>query len=350
MEEKETEKKEENKKENKKEEENSESEDNFEKKDNKNQSFGKDNLTDKMRENPFILSTLVLGVLTLILLIGTFGGTGNITGGTISGSDAGDKFLEFAKAQGADAELVGVEDAGNFYEVTLAIDGSDVPLMVTKDGKYFLSGGLVPLDIKASTQGETTSQAQDIPKSDKPIVELFIWGYCPYGVQAQSPLAEVALLLGDYADFKAVLYHDGHGPFETQENKIQECIQEVAPEKYWDYAAGFAKDIYSKCGSTKDVECDKTEAVKLMESLGIDSDEVLSCVDSKGNDLLSDAVVRAKKLGVTGSPTLVINGVKANPARNAEAFKTVVCGAFNDAPEECSTVLDEISTTASGNC
>ena len=307
----------------------------------------KGKLTEKMRENPWILSTLVLGVVTLILFISNF--SGGMAGGVISKEQAGDALLDFANQQGADAELVGVEDAGNFYEVTLAMDGRDVPLMVTKDGEYFLSGGLVPLDDGAAPSQQTDSQ-DDIPKSDNPEVELFIWSYCPYGVQAQGPLAEVASLLGSYANFKVVLYYDGHGAYETQQNKIQACIQEVDKEKYWDYAAGFVENIYPKCGTSRDIDCDKTESIDLMKSLGIDSSKVMSCVDSRGESLIGEDSQRAKQLGVTGSPSLIINGVKSNAGRTAEAYKAAVCYAFNDSPEECSIVLDESAVAASGNC
>ncbi len=117
----------------------------------------KGKLTEKMRENPWILSTLVLGIVTLILLVGNF--SGGMTGNVISAGQAGDALLDFANQQGADAELVGVEDVGNFYEVTLTMDGRDVPLMITKDGEYFLSGGLVPLnDIGQEDQQQTSEE------------------------------------------------------------------------------------------------------------------------------------------------------------------------------------------------
>lgn len=307
------------------------------------------NFTEKIRENPFIAATIILGALLLIVSITGFKGiTGGavITGNVVSETDAGQALLDFANAQGANAELIGVEEDGEFYKVTLALQGQEAPIYVTKDGQ-FLVQGLTPLIV---TRNPTETQPTEVTKSDKPTAELFIWSYCPYGVQAQGPLAEVTSLLGDYANFKSVLYYDGHGPFETQQNKIQECIQEIVPEKYWAYALGFVEDIYPKCSSSRDVDCDKSESIKLMNSLGIDSSAVMSCVDSKGESLILEASNYAKELGVTGSPTLVINGVKANVARTAEAYKTAVCSAFNDAPEECSTTLDSSATTTSGNC
>jgi len=249
-------------------------------------------------------------------------------------------------------ELQSVDEVSGVYQVNFDYQGNLIPIFVTKDGKY--SGSLSPLEninSNSNSNSGNNQQQTDVPKSDKPEVELFVWGYCPYGVQAQGPLAEVVSLLGDYADFKAVLYYDGHGAFETQQNKIQECIQKVAPDKYWDYAAGFVEDIYPECSSSRDVACDKTKAVTLMNSLGIDSNAVLACVDSQGEDLIAAASGRASELGVTGSPTLVVNGVKTSPSsRTAEAFKDVICSAFNNAPEACGETLSSDTGTTSGSC
>ncbi len=303
---------------------------------------------EKLRDNPWILSTIVLGVLVLILVISSFYGS---TGKVISGEKAGVALAQFLNTQtGGGVEYSSSEDAGSLYEINVTYQGNEIPVYVTKDGKYYVQG-VVPIissDNSDSTNSNTNSQT--VPKSDKPSVELFIWGYCPYGVQAQGPLADVAKLLGNYADFKSILYYDGHGAFETQENKIQECIQNIAPDKYWAYASRFVSEIYPNCSATRTVDCDKTESVKLMNSLGIDSNKVLSCVSSQGVALTTDASNYAKEMGVTGSPTLFINGVKVNVARNAEAFKTAVCDAFNNAPAACNTVLDSGSNAAQGNC
>jgi hypothetical protein len=146
------------------------------------------------------------------------------------------------------------------------------------------------------------------------------------------------------------MYYDGHGAYETQQNKIQECIQKLYPAKYWSYASKFVSVIYPNCSSVRTEECDKTQSVKVMKTLGIDSTKILNCVDTDGAGLISDSSALAQELGVTGSPTLVINGVKANVARTAEAYKTAICEAFNSPPSECETVLSSASGTASGNC
>ncbi|MCK5107640.1 MAG: hypothetical protein KAQ83_02855 [Nanoarchaeota archaeon] len=197
------------------------------------------------------------------------------------------------------------------------------------------------------------SSSVECSKTDKPEVELFIWSYCPYGVMAQGPMAEVANILAGKADFKAIMYHDGHGAYETQQNQIQACIQKLDPNNYWSYSEGFVSDIYPVCGQSKDIECDLAESVKLMNSLSIDSNGILACVTSYGTDLIKEDLAHAQENGVTGSPTIIINGVRTQVARTPAAILDAVCSAFNDQPEECNSEVSanaEAQAPAGGSC
>jgi len=315
-------------------------------------SSNEDGLVDKIRENPWVGATVVLFI---VLIVSVFYSGGAVTGNVISGDDAGQNLVGFVKARtGIAPTVVSVEDKDTFYAVTIDFNGQETPLFVTKDGKYMVDS-LVPLTgvppPGSGSQPPQQQQPQDVPKSDKPEVELFIWSYCPYGVIAQGPMAEVAQLLGDKADFKAVLFHDGHGAYEKQQNKIQECIQkEESAEKYWKYANGFVETIYPTCGQNRDIECDKLESIKIMDSVGIDSGKIMVCVDTVGDALFSQAIQNAGANGVTGSPSVVINGVKVNVGRDAESYKNAVCNAFNSAPEECGQVLSGDAQQAAGSC
>ena len=283
--------------------------------------------------------------------------TGMVTGGVLVESEASAVVIDYVSnnlvSPDVAVNVTEIARQGNFYKITIALTADDftqeVESYMSLDGQYFFPSGYDVTE-EIEIPEVTTSVPAEITKSDTPKVELFIWAYCPYGVQAQGPLAEVASLLEDSADFESVLYYDGHGDYETQQNKIQACIQELEPEKYWDYAATFVEDIYPNCGASGDIDCDKTESVKLMDSLGIDSDAVMDCVDSQGETLITTHSQRASDYGVTGSPTLVINGVIANVARTAEAYKQAVCSAFNDAPAECDEVLSGDVGTTDGSC
>src|SRR4030043_67398 len=92
-------------------------------------------MQEQMKKNPWMISTLILGIIALILLIIVF--RGGITGNVIAADVAGERLIEFANSQGAAATLVEVNDNGEFYEVVISIGGQDLPLYVTKDGEFF---------------------------------------------------------------------------------------------------------------------------------------------------------------------------------------------------------------------
>jgi len=307
-------------------------------------------ITKKLKQNPWILSTLVFAIIIILFMLNLFGSSS----GKVSGETVGQNFVNFINLKGGvNLEYVSVNDFGpNLYEVIVLSEGNQVPVYITKDGKYFVQilSPLTETENQPSTPSSQNSNSQEITKADVPKAELFIWSYCPYGVTALAPFAEVAKLFGDKVDFKVVLYYDGHGEHETQQNKIQECIQKYEKDKYWDYAIGFAEDIYSECGSTRDVACNLDKSTELMNSLGIDSTAILSCVESEGTDLFQAASARAKELGVTGSPSFVLNDILLNLARDAESYKDAACQSFNDVPEECGTELSSNQATTSGNC
>lgn len=291
----------------------------------------KKKMYNHLRKNPWIVSTIILGLVVSFVMFN------NITAG-ISKEAAGEYLISYFEDQGATGlSLDSVGEEEGFYKVVVDYQGSDLPFYVTKNG-YLMGNTLYTI----------IPMTGNAVKTDKPKVGLYIWSYCPYGVTALEPFAQVATLLEDYADFKVYLYYAGHGDFEVQQNKIQACIQELGYEGYWDYAETFASIIYQKCSN--DVDCDLKESASLMDSLGIDSSKVLTCVETDGESLLEEHSNSAREFGVTGSPSLIINGVKANVDRNAESFKSSICEAFSDAPEECLDTLSTSSGTASGSC
>lgn len=297
---------------------------------------------DFSKVNYWMVATVLLAVVLLVMV-----SFNSFT--TISKKTAGNKAIELANMSGLDLTVNNVEDLGDFYGVNYTIQGQQGILHITKDGNYI--GQLSEFPKKTSSTSTTDTPAStEVPKSDKPKVELYVWGYCPYGVQAQGPMAQVAQLLKASADFEVVPYYDGHGAYETQQNKIQLCIQKLAKDKYWSYAAKFVSDVYPICSSKRTEDCDKTESVKVMKAVGIDSTAIMSCVSTDGSALASAASAKAQQAGVQGSPTVTINGVTANAARSAEAYKAAVCAAFNNAPSTCSSKLDSTATAAAGNC
>ena len=188
--------------------------------DSKKDDSKKETLTDRMRENPWTVSTIVLGIIVLIFLASNFTGfTGStITGGVISEGDAGQAMLDFADSQGVDAELVDVIEEENFYVVTLSIQGQNVPVHVTKDGKYLIQG-LTPLIIPDETFEESSQEDNQEPNWSvfKNELELEIKAKILSFNKEDSSVYDGSLRINVFENYDLipnsliVFYHDGCG-------------------------------------------------------------------------------------------------------------------------------------------
>jgi len=303
----------------------------------------------KLRENPYIASTIILGVVVLILFFVVLK-TG-ITGEIISGEEAGNKLVEFLNNKvGGGVNYVSYEDLGNIYEITVLYQGQELPVYCTKDGKYFAQG-IAPITEMAIQPVE--EEPQELVKSDKPKVELFVMSFCPYGNRAEDTMLPVYNLLKNKVDFIVhyIVNVDGnnigslHGQPEVDEDEREMCVlKDYGKDKFWAFMTGINKD----CGSKG--ECWEDVAKKL----GIDVNKVKTCVISNGLNLMKIEADATDQAGASGSPTLVINGVKSNAVYqygNSEAYKQAICSAFNEIPEECNQQLSgSTSTSTGGSC
>ncbi len=290
-------------------------------------------------KNYWVFSTIALAIILIIVLISK----GGVTGGAIGVNEAGQKLLDFANAQGMEnIEVVDVKDQGSTYQVILSMDGEQVPIYVTKDGKYIASQ-LIPLEIKTETP-------QNIPKSDKPNIELFVMSYCPYGTQIEKGILPVVNLLKDKIDFKIkFVYYVMHGEQEVKEQLNQYCIQKEQPDKYLDYLTCFLE---------------AGDSQSCLTQTGIDTAKLQTCTDStdkqfnimknlndqsswlNGRYPLFDIYKNDnEKYDVGGSPTLIINGQKVSSGRDPSSLLNTICSAFNTAPEECSQTLSSSTPT-----
>ncbi len=302
---------------------------------------------EHMRENPWIVSTFVLGILVVIILVGSFFG---ITGKAISSANIGELAVDFVTNQlQVSGTLDSVESVSGIYQINIDINGKLVPLYFTKDGNWIEQGGdLVSiLSKQTSSTSNTNTQTQEIPKSGKPIVELFVMSYCPYGTQAEKGILPVVELLGDKIDFnlRFVYYvmHPTSG--EVEENLREYCIQKEQESKL---------NPYLKCF------LDEGDSATCLTSAGIDKTKLNLCVSKADKEfqvsenkndktkwlsgnypLFNVDKTLNEKYKIGGSPTLIINGVQVSSARDPASYLDVVCQAFSDGsvPEECGEQL-----------
>lgn len=250
----------------------------------------------------------------------------------------------------AKASVTEITEENGLYKLKLNVGGQLYNSYATKDGKLLFPQS-VDMSADINQQASDTANAapaKDIPKTDKPTVELFVMSYCPYGTQAEKGILPAARALGSKIDFKIrFVYYAMHGEKEVKENMNQYCIQKEQPDKFNSYLACFlnASDG-AACLAAAKVDTSKLSACAaaadkqyaLMANLN-DKSKWLN-----GNyPLFSIDAALNTKYGVGGSPTLVINGVDSSSGRDSASYLKAICGAFKTEPSECRTQLSSAS-------
>lgn len=293
--------------------------------------------------NPWKFVSIILGIAVIILLVIVF--KGKITGNVVGGEDAAGTLVDYLNTRaGGGVEFDSVKDLGSLYEVTVTYEGDEIPVYVTKDGKYSVQG-VIPIVEEESVEPDTT----DVPKSDKPKVEAFVFSYCPYGLQFEKAMAPVYALLKDKADINIVAIGAMHGEYEKVESLRQLCMQkEYGKDKLWSYLEAFAVDTeIGACNG--DEKCLDPLISKLFSQLSISKSKINSCMTKDAEALYNADMARAGELGQSGSPGFVINGVDvpiAGNDRKPEVIKQAICSAFNTAPSECEQTLSTTLASA----
>jgi hypothetical protein len=289
---------------------------------------------NKILKNPWAVTAIIL--VAILLVGGILVYTGKLGGASASTADVEKNVLNFATSRGVEATVKSITSVDSFYEVILDIQGQETPLYVTKDGKYLVPQYL-PL-VETETPTTTPEAPKDIPKTDKPTIELYVFSYCPYGLQMEKAFAPVVTLLGSKIDYKIRQIGAMHGDYEKVEAERQLCIEKEYPAKFLAYVKAFAED--SAIGACSgDATCLTPKLNALMTKLGITSTKIDSCMKTNGEALYNAELQNSEAKGVGGSPTVLINGVDAQLSRSPDAIKTAICAAFTTQPSECSQSL-----------
>jgi hypothetical protein len=270
---------------------------------------------------------------------------------------AAEKFINENLIQpGSEVTIADIKEENGLYKLTVKFkDGTTVDSFLSKDGTKFYPQvyDIAKITNAAAEQTNTNSANsqpinKDIPKTDKPTVELFVMAYCPYGTQVEKGILPVVNLLKDKMDYEVKFCdYSMHGKQEIDEQLNQYCIETEQGDKYLSYLKCFLAE-------GKGADC--------LKSTEIDQAKMKTCVDKTDSKYKVTANYNDKttwlsgqyplfdvykddntKYSVQGSPTLVINGVESSAGRDATSLLNAICSGFNTQPEECKTVL---ATTA----
>jgi len=260
-----------------------------------------------------------------------------------------EKFInENLMQPGKTATIKEIIEDGDLYKIVVDIGGNqDINSYLTKDGKKFFPQAMDVEEIEQQKKNKQATEAKtvsDIPKNDKPQVELFVMSYCPYGTQIEKGILSVLEVLGDKIDFSLKFCdYAMHGKKELDEQLRQYCIQKEQSNKLISYLRCFLEQ-----GKSDDC-LDKAEINAVQLNSCVLSVDKQFKITEKYNDRSTWSGGRFPvfdinkednaKYGVKGSPALVINGKKVSSGRDSASLLNVICSAFNNPPEECSQKL-----------
>lgn len=257
-------------------------------------------------------------------------------------------------------------DKGPYVELYYTVAGQEMPIMVSKDYRYFYAGAydlqttIAQMDAARQEASQAAqAEAAGVPKSANPQVLMFVMSYCPGGNQAENGLAPVIELLGEKASFEPVyiIYPRGrecaenngvqycslHGNAELWQDVREKIIFGMYGEKKW---AEYVSRANAECSLSNIDTCWATVA----EEVGVNTSAVLAEFEASKFDILASEMAKTNEYRVSGSPTIMINGYTYNGARTPEAYKSKLCEAFTNAPEECGQELSTVGAAAAGSC
>lgn len=167
-------------------------------------------------------------------------------------------------------------------------------------------------------------------------IDVFVMSDCPYGVQAVNSMKEVLNNFGNKIAFNinyiATDMGNGtfdslHGEYEAQEDIRQLCVKKYYSTKLMDYIwcrndQGIQTGDWTKCASDN----------------GIVSKTIETCVNGEGKGLLSANIKIAEGLGISASPTWLINNKYQASGIDAETIKQAICK-YNSSLAGCENIL-----------
>jgi protein-disulfide isomerase len=287
------------------------------------------NYVKNLRNNLWMISTLVLAVVVILLI---FFKSSGVTGSVISSDEAGQKVVSFINAQGqGSAELVSSEKQGSLYQVKVNYNGQEIPVYVTLDGEY-LTTSLIPLSGSANSGTDTGTDNSEpvevtlgdspvLGKADAPVTIIEFSDFqCPFcGKFFSETFPDLKKNYIDTGKAKLV-YKDFPLSFHPEAEKAAEAASCVREQKQ---DVGFWK-MHDKMFANQETLSVANEKAWARQ-LGVDGAKFDKCLDDgKYKSAVQEDEAYGQQLGVSGTPTFFINGRELVGAQPYSAFQKII--------------------------
>ncbi len=230
---------------------------------------------------------------------------------------------------GIKATLINVSAYGeNLYKLSLEFKKNDQivgrsDVYLTKDGKTLI---LQSVDISQKPEVQRTEVSPDDDpylgsKNAKVTIIEFSDFSCPFCAKFETQI--LPKILDKYGDKIRFVYRDFplHGNISMLAAKAANCAGDQ--DKYWEYHRMLFEKQSEWVKSNLTVV--KLKLYSFAEELNLSMDEFKACLNSdKYEKEIQKDYLDGVKAGVTGTPTIFINGIKVVGAQPVETFYQII--------------------------
>lgn len=292
--------------------------------------------TIRIKKDPWVFSTLILGIILIVLIVLlSLGKLNGINNGGLKGDDAGMKVVGFLNPKvGGGVTYTSFEDLGDLYQINVMYKNQAVPVFITKDGEYFIQAA-VPMNESVAagnnTNTSTTNEPKEISvdddaflgKENAPVTIVEFSDYqCPFCERFY--LQTLDQLKKEYIDTGKVklVYRDfplEFHPYAQKAAEAAECAGEQG--KYY--------QMHNKLFENQ-VAIDIPDLKKYAKDIGLNTAQFNTCLDTgKMKSEVENDYQEGISYGVTGTPAFFINGKLLEGAQPFSAFKQAIDAELN---------------------
>lgn len=235
-------------------------------------------------------------------------------------------------------------DFPNYDAVTVTFKGEaktqDYEFLVSKDQKTLIR--MTRMDLSKDPYQEIANKidVKGRPVRGNPNAKVVVVNYddfeCPYCSHNHATL--FPQLLKEYGERVAFIYKDFPlveiHPWATHAAVDADCIALQNGDAYWEFAdyvhgnrqvVNEEKDLNAQFAALDRITLNEADKFKL------DRAKLQACVKDQKSDAVTASQKEGEALGVTGTPTMFVNGEMLDGARSADEIRAAIDGALQRA-------------------
>ena len=234
----------------------------------------------------------------------------------------------------------------NYDGLTVTFDGDGkkqtYEFLLSKDQKTLLR--MTKIDLTRDPYAETMKKIdlKGRPVRGNPNAKVTLVNYddfeCPYCSRAYKTLFPE--LLKAYGDRVAFVFKDyplsEMHPWAIHAAVDANCLAAQNPGAYWDFADYIHSNQHVvNTENGRDAQFAALDRITLSEAgkFNLDSAKLQSCVKEQKSDAVTASVKEGDAVGVTGTPTMFVNGQMLDGARSADDIRALLDNALAQAGE-----------------